>query len=492
MPARARYATPRTESRPTYGPAVGKLSAALGLPLMPWQQQVVDVALELDEHGGWAYRTVVIHVQRQAGKTSLCGPVNIHRCLTRGASGAWWTAQTRQDARDTWVDMIEGVRRSPLASLVKVRESNGSESATFPNGSTFRVFAPSVDALHGKATELVTVDEAWSFDAGQGNDLEASIVPTFTVTGGQLWLPSTAGTGASTWLRGFVERGRASVAADLRGPLAYFEWSLPPDDVETVTGGLDVDADEASRRAAFDALLAAHPAAGYTLRTDALAQAAATMRASTFLRAYGNVWTATSDRVIPDGPWSTARRYTWPAPDTGAVALAFDVDPDRASAAIVAAWRDSPLGPIRVDVVDARPGAAWVAARIRELRERWRPVAIGVDAAGPALDVADELDRDGIELVRLKARDYAAACAGFLSDVLAGRLEHPGAAALDDAVAAAGQRTLGDAWAWSRRQSSATIAPLSAATVARWAYDHRPPAPVAPVVSSRRRRVPAA
>ena len=38
---------------------------------MPWQRQVADVALELDDAGRFAYPLVVITVPRQSGKTTL-------------------------------------------------------------------------------------------------------------------------------------------------------------------------------------------------------------------------------------------------------------------------------------------------------------------------------------------------------------------------------------------------------------------------------------
>lgn len=456
---------------------------------MPWQRQVWDTALELDADGSWAYRLVVVTVPRQAGKTTAVGPVALHRCLTTPDARCWLTAQRRQDARDTWRDVATRVERSPLAPLVDRRLSNGSESLhVTPTGGTFRVFAPVEDALHGKANHLVIVDEAWAFDAAQGVALEAAIVPTFTTTGGQLWVVSTAGTGASTWLRRFVDRARADALADRAGPVALFDWSLDPALVPLVSAGIGPDATPADRAAALDAVAGVHPGAGHTLRRDALDQAAATMTASEFLRAYGNVWTASADRIVPAHEWDACAVADWPPPEPGAVALGFDVAVDRRDAAVCAAWRD-PAGRLRVDVIDAHPGTSWVVPRVRELAARWRVAEVGHDAAGPALDLADELARSGTPVSSTTTRQYAAACASFLAAVADRRLAHRGVPALDDAVDAAATRPLGDAWAWSRRTSAGTIAPLVAATVAAWGLDHRPAPPARPVVVSSRRRV---
>lgn len=452
---------------------------------MPWQRQVLDVALEVLDDGSWAYRLVVVTVQRQAGKTTLVGPLHLHRAMTRPRP-TYLTAQKRSDARDTWLDVVNRFRLTPLAALSKIRESNGDEGVWPLNGlGSFRLFAPTEDALHGKANELVTIDEGWAFDEAQGAALEQAVLPTFTTTGGQLWLPSTAGHGRSTWLRGYVDRGRAAVEADQRAGTAYFEWSLPPEVAAAVAAGLDGTA--ADRDAALDLVLTFHPAAGRTVNRGALQLAADSMTPDQFLRAYGNVWTATTDRVIPEHVWNACRADHWTPPEPGRVALAFDVALDQSAAAITAAWRDSPTGPLRVDVIDSAPGTAWLAPRLRELRATWRPVDVAHNG-GPALAVADELGRTGCPVRLLTAGEYATACSSFLSGVQNRRVEHYARADLDAAVALAATRPLGDAWAWSRRNSSGSIAALVGATVAGFAFDHRPAAAVRPRVGVARRR----
>lgn len=462
---------------------------------MPWQQLVWNVGLEVlddaDSPRGWswAYRVVLVTVQRQAGKTTGVGPVHLHRGLTMRLP-TYLTAQKRSDARDTWKLVADRLRTSPLAELATIRESNGDEGIFWSGGGSFRVFAPQPDALHGKANALVTVDESWAFDMAQGVDLEQAILPTFSTTGGQLWLPSTAGHGGSLWLRSYVDRGRAAVEAGRRDGIAYFEWSLPDEVAAQVAalmdGGTDADLD-----AALDLVLAHHPASGYTLDRGALRQAAETMTPDQFLRAYGNVWTQATDRVIPEHVWNARRRDDWPRP-VGPVALAFDVAMDRSGAAIAAAWRDTDTGPLRIDVIEAHPGDGWVATRVAELTRSWQLAGPPAHNGGPALDVADELARLGIETRSLNAPQYATGCATILSAATNGRLAHAGRPALDDAVAVAATRPLGDAWAWSRRDSSASIAPLVAVTVAGWAFDHRPPAPQRPVIAVAGRRTRAA
>jgi hypothetical protein len=477
------YATRRTPSRRTHGGAIGAVARAMGGQLMGHQQYVADVATEVLDDGSWAYPVVVVELQRQGGKTHLVNPMACERCATRRDAMAWFTAQTRQDARDTFTEgYMRRLEASPLGSRIKSRRSNGSEGLWFPTGSTFRVFAPTPDAMHGKANELVVVDEGWAFTGARGLELEQAILPTFTTTGGQLWIISAAGHGESEWLRSWVERGRAAVELGRTEGVAYFKWGLDPALVPEVEQGLEaghLDPDSSALTHALDLVLAAHPAAGPggTLHLGALRSAALTMRPGEFLRAYATVWTATEERVIPAEAWARGQLTpeAWPPPALGtAVALGVDVALDRSDAAVVAAWRDRPDGPLRWDVLERRTGSAsWVPGYVQDLRARRAIRGVGHNG-GPAADVADELERAGVPTIGLGPRDYATACGQVLRTILDGQLHHLAQGPLEAAVAAAARRELGDGMGWGRRQSAASIASLVAGTAATWAFDHAP------------------
>jgi len=493
-PAAPLWATPATPGRVSHGRRVAILAAAMGRPLAAWQRQVADVATERLDDGSWAYRIVVVTVQRQSGKTTLETPVACERCLTRPDALTWYTAQTRQDARDNFGEAVKLVKRSPLKPpQTKIRLSNGSEGITFPGGATWRVFAPVPEALHGKANERVTVDEAWAFDGARGLALEQAILPTFTTTGGQLWIFSTAGTAESAWLLSYVEAGRAAVAAGRNTGIAFFEWGVHPDRQSAVEAGLTagtLDRDDPAYLAAIDEVIAAHPMGhdGGTLDRGALLIAAAMMKPGEFLRAYGNCWTGVAERIIPAQAVEDTTAASWPRPGVP-VGIGFDVALDGSGASIAAAWRDQPDGPLRFDVIDDRPGTSWVPARLADLQRSKIAAAFAHPGAGPGVDVADEAARLGVDFTPehgLTSSSYAAACASFLRQLIDRRASHFGQASFLAAASAAAKRDLGDGgWAWSRRESAASIAPLTAATVAAWAFDHADSPKPPPVVRSR-------
>jgi hypothetical protein len=71
-----------------------------------------------------------------------------------------------------------------------------------------------------------------------------------------------------------------------------------------------------------------------------------------------------------------------------------------------------------------------------------------------------------IDLKTLKASEHARACARLVDAIEQKVLRHVPDDALMGAVCSAQTRPLGDAWAWSRKNSSGNISPLVSATLA--------------------------
>src|SRR5262252_702503 len=224
-PAPAR-ATSRTRSRRTYGGSVGKFAAAIGKPLMPWQQTVVDVALEVDENGRFVYQLVLVTVPRQSGKTTLFGSVLDHRAIVVPRARCWYTMQTQKDAVD-WLINEHWPLVAPFGGATHLRQAAGSEHIRWRHsGGLVRPFPPTPAGLHSKVSDLVVVDECWSFDLVKGQQLDQAIVPTqATKESAQVWKVSTAGDASSVWWLGTVEQGSAAVDAGGTDGVAYFEWS---------------------------------------------------------------------------------------------------------------------------------------------------------------------------------------------------------------------------------------------------------------------------
>lgn len=422
---------------------------------MPWQREVVDVALELED-GSPAYRETVLTIPRQSGKTTLILALVLHRALRWGSpQRIAYTAQTGHDARqkllDDWVPLIE---RSPFAPLIeRVYRANGDEAIIFKNGSRVEVLRNSISAGHGRTLDLAIIDEAF---ADEDDTREQALLPTMaTKRDAQLLVVSTAGTDRSIYLKRKVDQGRASVEAGNDTGIAYFEWSAEPDD-------------DPFDREMWTRVM---PALGITISENAVEHALGSMTINEFRRSYLNVWSTVSEQMIPAKVWAQCTNPKI-AP-AGALSFAVDVALDRSSASIAVADKDG-----NIELIENRDGVSWVQNRALELFRRWKG-SIVVDGYGPSGSLVEPLRQVQVPVITYKTADVTAACALFYDAVLDRRLKAKSDDRLDRAVNAAMRRAVGQTWLFQRNTANADITPLYASLLAWHHATHRatPPRP---------------
>lgn len=439
-----RWATRRRLERSTYGGQVAKVAGLLGTPLMPWQRLVVDTGLEIDpETGLLAYRELIVTVMRQSGKSTLVLSLMADRCLMWGpGQRVAYTAQTGWDARRKLIDDYSPVlMASPLSKAVRrVLRGAGSEGIVWENGSRADVMASSASAGHGRVLDQGFIDEA--FDDTDDRREQAILPAMATKPNAQLAVVSTAGTEASVYLRRKVDAGRHATAVDRGSGVAYFEWSIPDD--------RDVDDPEVWWQFM--------PALGWTITQSVVEHARQTMSDSEFRRGFCNQWTATEhERVIPLAVWEKVCDPL--AKPDGRLQFGLDVLPDQSAGAI------SAHGGGEIELIDHRPGVAWLADRAEALSQHWNgPIVI--DGGGPAVPIGDELERRGVTVIRLNNPEVASAAMAIYNAIADEKVKFRTSEAFDTAVAGLAKRPVGDRFAWSRSISVADITPFTAATFA--------------------------
>lgn len=460
------WATRRDPSRRSYGPQVARLAAHLGMPLFPWQRYAMDVGLEVDSDGGWVYDEVVVTTPRQAGKSFLLGPLVGHRCTTVEGCSAWLTAQKGRSI-DRWGSVARGLKGTRLGPMLTYRYGNANEKLAFPNGSTFRPFPPTPEAMHGESPDLVLIDELWVFSGIQRQLLEESYRPAWSVKPGQSWLLSTAGTQRSEWLNQVRRAGREAVESGRNRGRAYFEWSAP----ETVAGtpliGLEDDH-------LLDVVAAVHPRRDHSLRRQSLQVELERRPRAQWIRDYANLTVPDEDEqaAFPAVVMERARSSEQ-IPGDARIALSVTADPDRRDAAVGVAWRN-PSG-VAITSEHFSAGTRWVAGTIIRLVDQYDVACVAVRNAGAARSIADELQRVGVPLLRVSQQDYAAACTRFADEISADRpsITWDSATTFTEAVAAAEGRQVPSGQVWQSR-SGGSISCLEARTLAVWAVDHAP------------------
>jgi hypothetical protein len=425
---------------------------------MPWQRDVLDVALEVDPKTGLlVYRQVVLTVPRQSGKTWLLLCLMVHRALGFGEpQEIIYTAQNRLEARKKWEDdHVRRLERSPLRHKFKTRRQLGQEAIRWDNGSLHSITSSTERSGHGATLDLAVLDEAFAHEDAR---LEQALKPAMvTRPEPQMWIVSTAGTGKSAFLRGKVTSGRAKAAAGVRTDSAFFEWSAPD------------DADPAD-----PATWWAHmPALGHTIDEAVIRAEFGDMDLLDFRRAYLNQWPDIGGTGLLDVQAWRALEDPGSAAESAA-AFGVEVSLDRAWTSIGVAGPNGDKA--HVELVERRPGTGWVVERCIELAGNHGYALFVVDGGGPAATLIPELTEAGVWVAVCNTADVKAAAAGMVDAVSQALVTHGPQTELDEAVAGAKPRPLGDGgFAFGRKASTVDITPLVAVTLALWGYSGQQP-----------------
>jgi hypothetical protein len=496
-----RVGTLRDPGRRTYGAAVAQISARLGLPMMPHQRYMVDVALEVDDDAqALAYRDVTGLLPRQSGKTSVILPLKVHRAIAMpgearryapaqtGRQRILYAAQKRIDARDKWLDdQLPILDASPYASRYRKRLTNGHEALIWKTGAYDGITSNTETAGHGKVLDLGVEDE---FFAAEDARLEQAFSPAMlTRWSPQHWRVSTEGTERSVYLAGKVDRGREMVEIGAPTSTCYLEWS-----------NLDDSYDEPATWLSCMPALCPGPnpcecgvdAAGrrwwrHTVTIATVRAELEKLGKDEFCRAYLN--RRQKHRPAPDAKVPT--RDQWEAVKdkdsqvTDPVALAVEVaypTGEYTSIAVIGLRED---GLHHLELIAHDRGTKWVVPRLKALAEKWKPVAVALDAKGPTGELLLELQQAGFtlpgesgpkrgDLAVPTLQEMAAACAQLASAVRERKsLRHRDQPQVEAARAEVRTRTVGDAWLWARKTSDGLISPWVAFTVGLWAFETR-------------------
>jgi hypothetical protein len=288
-PCEPRVGTPRSRGRRTLAPEVVRTGQTLGYPPLPWQRQVLAVALE-QARGRPAFKDVIVSVPRRSGKSYLALTLIVWRMLAAPNMRALYAPQDRLSARDMLlVDWWPLLADGPLGDRFRLSRGFGIESLQADNGSLLQLVSSQKTSAHGKTADLLIIDEGWAHDAR----IE-QVRPTLaTRRHGQIWVMSTAGDETSTWWRSKLASGRAAAEMGVTSGLACFDW------------GADRDANPADERAWWQAM----PALGRLVDPSTIRGELQAMPVREFVRAYLNV----DPTERGDDGWRIISRSAWEA-----------------------------------------------------------------------------------------------------------------------------------------------------------------------------------
>jgi hypothetical protein len=154
--------------------------------------------------------------------------------------------------------------------------------------------------------------------------------------------------------------------------------------------------------------------------------------------------------VIPAEWWAAASQQGVEA-DRNTSVFAIDARADRSAAVVSVADSDG-----NVELVASRSGVSWLLEWFDEKPER-RLLRVVVDRNGPLAGVADDVERLGLQIVRLDSVGVRKSCGAFFDGLSDGKVSVRENPRVSEAVSHAAQRLTADLWAWHRESVGGEI-----------------------------------
>ena len=453
----------------------------LEVELLPWQKALLIRALETNEDGTYRFKTVVLLVARQNGKSTLMQVLSLWRMYADGAPLVIGTAQSLDIAEEQWAGAVEMAESIPeLSELIEhVDKTNGKKALRLNTGERYKVAAASRRGGRGLSGDLVLLDELREHQ--NWNAWGAVTKTTMARRLAQVWAASNAGDLSSVVLRhlrslahralgwpdgqdGMVELPQESEDAD--DSLDIFEWSAAPDrEVWDRNGWCE-----------------ANPSLGYTIDERSIAGAAATDPEWVFrtevLCQFVNMaglgpfpagsWVASLDSRSDRRGRAVGRDASRPA------CYGIDMSHDRTMVFVAIAYWDTE-GRARVEIAAQRSGPDWLLPWLTATERKVKPDHVAFQRRGaPFSSMWEAMTDAGLDPHPWEGPQLAGWHGVFFDLLRSGvvekdpvvRLTHGGQPALDVPANSATVKALGDGWVIDRKQSPADPSALVAAIAA--------------------------
>lgn len=459
----------RPAHRWTFGDIAAQVGTDLGLPPDDEQRWILDTIYGEKAPERPSCFEVAVISPRQNIKTSTLGVAALADLFVFGVERHLWTAHHGDTLKGTFNDFRSWIKSNP----------DYDEQVTFYEGHqdmaiVHRETGNTIDfqSRTGKAgrgltgVKRITLDEALYLEPKH----VGAVYPTMlTRPGAQVRIGSSAGLQASEQLRRIRERGRSG--KDKR--LGYVEYgaTLHP------CGREDCAHEYGAEGCAYDdrdlwwqANCALWPG---RITEEAVEDLRKSMPPDEFGREMLSVWDDppnTGESLISLDDWNAVGDAD--AIPAQSLKYAVDVSPGHASGSIVVCGANADGTPV-LELVERHPGTSWIGERLAELVAVHGGV-VGLDLAGPVGSLVPEFEHLGIPLEMLQGRDAVSAAGGLVAAVTERRVLHREQGAMAAAVQGASRRAVGDAWKWSRKDSTVDISPLVAAGIALWLHGSRP------------------
>lgn len=427
-------------------PAVRDKCRDLGIVHDDWQQGLGRLILGKRADGKYAATVggVGLSIPRQVGKTFTVGSILVALCLLFPRLTVLWTAHRTRTSNETFAAMKAMTSRTRVKPFMLLpRSVNGEQEIRFRNGSRILFGAREQGFGRGFAEVDVEVfDEAQILTDRALDDMVPATNQSKHPAGALLFFMGTPPRPTDPG-EAFTRRRNDALSGSEEDSV-WVEFSA------------DVDASPDD----WEQVAKANPS--YPARTprEAILRMRKNLGEESFLREGMGIW---EGHVGALPGW--VRRFTRDTPpDPVAIGLAVSLDLEWGSIGAAGLRSD---GKVHADAVERRRGSTWLVAEARRIQDEYQCPVL-VDEKCPDADLIQSLKDAGVNVTVLKLEQCHEAYSWLVKANKNDEIRHGNTTELNDAIANAATRLVGDRRLWGRKQSAGDISMLEAVNFAAW------------------------
>ena len=392
----------------------------MGMTLDPWQEWLLIHILEIVgnlETGNWRFRfrTVVIEVARQNGKTTISKVIASYFQNVLRVESIFGTSLSLEKAEEVWDAVVLEQESNPLLAgeIDTVARRNGGKKLILTGNRVYKVGAPTRRAGRGDSNDLVLLDELR--EQRDWETWSAAAASTVAKPRGMIICFTNAGDPDSIVLRDVRNKAIAKIegtkANDFGGnvdveSLGLFEWSAP----------------EKAETDDIKALAQANPALGYgRLTIDALMAQRETFPESKFRSECMCQQVETIlPEPFPDGAWLGGQDENSYIREDSELFWGIDMSQDRKYTVIaVCGMRED--GNYHVELVERKIGTEWAIDWFRTRAPKYGEMKLCFQGRGaPVSGLAEQICTiDGVTRMAQEGPDLSSGWNRFYDAVAA-------------------------------------------------------------------------
>ena len=432
----------------TKGKEIAELAKKIGVPLLPWQEFVLNDMMTVNKKGEFIRKSNLILVARQSGKTHLARMRVIWGLFYGNERNHLIMSSNRGMALTSFRDIAYTIESNDfLKSQVKaIRYANGTESIELLNGARLDVVAATRDGSRGRTADFLWIDELREINE---EGFRAATPVTRARANAQTLFTSNAGDAFSTVLNDMRERAMSYPPKSF----GFYEYSAP----------------QYCKIDDRNAWTMANPALGYTITEEAIEEAIATSPIENTRTETLCQWIDSLSSPWPHGVLEDTSDATLEMSVGAYTVFAFDVSPSRRNGSLVAGQL-LPDGRIGIGILETYSSQVAIdelkmAASIKSWCDIYRPRLVCFDKYATQT-IADRLTQAGVMTEDVSGQQFYKACGDLLEGLVNARVVHNGQAELIQQMNNCAAKVNDSAWRIIKRKSAGDIsAPIGLAMV---------------------------